>query len=230
MVYVIIFAGGVGSRMHASKPKQFLDINGKPILAHTLSIFNNNDNVDRIIVVSGADYINTVKQLVHDFNLSKVVKIVSGGKTAIESQFNGIKEAVISSDCSNDIVLIHDGVRPFIDNELINRCIDEVKKKGTAITVSPAAETIAITEGGAIKETAPREKCLIARAPQCFYLKDIYNSHLLAQKQGKTYVDSASMLLDQGKILNPVFGPDKNIKITTPYDYELAKLLLGDKK
>ena len=230
MNYAIIFAGGVGSRMGSSVPKQFLEINNTPIIVHTLSIFNLNNNIDGIVVVSAKNYIETVAKLVSNYKLDKVFKIAGGGDSALESQFIGIDVIVKTKCLDGDIVLIHDGVRPFVDDELINQCIDEVKKKGTAITVSPAAETVAITENGVIKETTPREKCLIARAPQCFYLKDIYNAHLLAQKQGKTYVDSASMLLDQGKTLNPVFGPDKNIKITTPYDYELAKLLLGDKK
>lgn len=229
MNYAVIFAGGVGSRMGAKQPKQFLEINNKPIIVHTLSIFNSNKNIDKIIVVSAKEYIELVEKLTHDYALNKVIKVVEGGSSAIESQFNGIKE-IMNSECfDNDIVLIHDGVRPFIDGNLINRCIEEVKKTGTAITVSPAAETIATLDNGVIIQTVPRENCLIARAPQCFYVKDIYNAHLLARKKNKTYIDSASMFLDQGKQLNPVFGPDRNIKITTPYDYEIAKLLLGDK-
>lgn len=229
MNHVIIFAGGIGSRMGSKTPKQFLEINSKPILIHTLEKFNFSDFIDTITIVTIKEYIETVKHLVAKFSISKVDAIIEGGDTAFSSQFNGVNYINCNYKNSNDVVLIHDGVRPFINDDLIKKCILNVMEKGTAVTVSPAAETIAIKSGASIEQTLPRENCLIARAPQCFYLKDIYEAHLLARKNKKTYIDSASMLLDQGKTLNPVMGPDNNIKITTPYDYELAKLLLGDK-
>lgn len=230
MNHVIIFAGGIGSRMGSKTPKQFLEINSKPILIHTLEKFNFSDFIDTITVVTIKEYIETVKHLVTEFSISKVDAIIEGGDTAFSSQFNGINYIYCNYKNSNDVVLIHDGVRPFINDDLIKKCILNVMEKGTAVTVSPAAETIAVKSGESIEKTLPRENCLIARAPQCFYLKDIYEAHLLAKKNKKTYIDSASMFLAQGRTLNPVMGPDNNIKITTPYDYELAKLLLGDKK
>ena len=230
MVYVIIFAGGIGSRMGSDVPKQFLEINDKPILMHTVDVFEHCDKVDKILIVSKSGFIELTKSLVAKYNISKVVDVVPGGKTAFESQFIGISRISNISKDKNDIILVHDGVRPFINNNLIEKCINGVKEKGSAITSSHAFETIALLrENGQIDKTIPRQNCMIARAPQGFYVKDLLAAHLQAKKDNKEYIDSASMMLDQGKILNPIIGPNENIKITTMYDYQIAKLLIGVK-
>lgn len=230
MVYVVIFAGGVGHRMASDTPKQFLLIKEKPILVHTINIFNASPVVDRIVVVVLNNYLNTAKDLVKQYKLDKVAYVVAGGSSAFDSQFIGISKIVKElKPLENDIVIVHDGVRPFINDELIQKCVNTVRKYGSAITVSPASETVGvINKDKQIQYTLPRQDCYLARAPQCFYLKDLYQSHIKALKDKKTYIDSASMMLDQGYSLHPVEGPIENIKITTQYDYILAKLLLGD--
>lgn len=231
MNYVVIFAGGVGSRMGASLPKQFLIVNDKPIIAHTIEKFNNSKSIASIVIVTIKEYITFVKDIVQKYGFHKVIHVVPGGHTAFESQFIGV--SFLNSICMNkdDIVLIHDGVRPFIDDELIKKCINGVKEKGSAVTVSPAFETVAILGvNNQITKTVPRQDCLIARAPQAFYFKDLYKAHRRAREEGKEYIDSASMMLDQGKSLNPIIGPDKNIKITTQYDYQIASLLIKESK
>ena len=228
---VVIFAGGVGSRMGASLPKQFLELKGKPILAHTIDKFNNSKEIDSIVIVTLENYIEHVKKIVDCYGYKKVIGIIKGGETAFSSQFNGVSFLVKHSKSDDDIVLIHDGVRPFVTDELISKCIKGVKEKGSAITVSPAFETIAlINDDKKIHQTVPRQNCLIARAPQAFRLKDLYFAHLEAKKDRVEFIDSASMMLVQGKTLNPITGPDKNIKITTQYDYLIANLLLEDEK
>lgn len=230
MNYAVIFAGGTGSRMKSTTPKQFMLINDKPILVHTLSVFQSSQDIDSILVVCLKDYINTVKDYIKKYNLNKIIGVIPGGKTAFESQKIGISYLKnISSD--GDIVFIHDGVRPLINCKLIKDCLGSVKQFGTAITISPAAETIAIlNEKTEIVDTMPRQNCMLARAPQAFYLSDIYNAHLRAAKDNKEYIDSASMMLDQGHKLNVVEGPTENIKITTQYEYALCKLLIGGHK
>lgn len=232
MVYAVIFAGGVGHRMGSDTPKQFLEINGIPILVHTIEKFASCRIINRIILVVLHDYMEYINNLVKKYKLEKVFDVVAGGGSALESQFLGLQKI---NDCygiyNDDIVLIHDGVRPFINEDLINNCVKSVKEFGSAITVSPASETVGVVENKKqVKYTLPRQNCYILRAPQCFYLRDIYNAHSKAKEENKTYVDSASLMLDQGHTLNPVVGPIENIKITTQYDYMLAKLLLGDKK
>ena len=230
MNYALIFAGGVGSRMGSNIPKQFLEINNKPIIVHTIERFNDTSYIDAIVVVTLKEYINTVKSFVNYFNLTKVISIIEGGNTAFESQFKGISYLSSISKCDKDIVIVHDGVRPFINSSLIFECIKKTKENGNAVVVSPASETIAIVDNNSqITHTIPRQECLIARAPQCFFLKDLIQAHQKAKAEGKQYIDSASMFLDQGVVLNPIEGPIKNIKITTQYDYLLAKLLVEDK-
>ena len=230
MNYAIIFAGGVGSRLGSNIPKQFLEIENVPILIRTIQHFDNCALIDQIIVISKKEYVEKTQQLIESFNIKKIIAVLIGGITAFESQQNGVDFVSKHSMSKEDIVLVHDGVRPFISEELIKSCISAVKEKGTAITVSPAFETIAIkNKKGSINETIPRQDCLIARAPQAFYVKDLVNAHCRAKKENKTYIDSASMMLDQNIALNPIMGPDENIKITTQYDYLVAKLLVKEK-
>ena len=231
MVYAIIFAGGVGTRMGSDIPKQFLEINKKPILMHTIEVFSQCNLVNNILVVSKKEYIDIAKDLIHKYNLCKVIDVISGGTTAFESQRIGVNYINQISNNYDDIVIVHDGVRPFVNDELIEKCINGAKEKGSAVTVSPAFETIAIINGNnEITQTVPRQNCLIARAPQAFYFKDLYEAHQRAIKENKEYIDSASMMLDQGKSLNPILGPNGNIKITTQYDYLIAKLLFKENK
>ena len=231
MNYAVIFAGGTGTRMKIDTPKQFLEINSKPILVHTIERFQKSSIIDKILVVCLSDYIGDVLAFKQKYNLTKIIDVISGGKTAFQSQKNGINYLKGISNNSGDIVFIHDGVRPLINEALIERCLEEVKKSRSAITVSPAAETIAILNNESqISKTVSRENCVLARAPQAFYLSDIYDAHIKAEEEQKEYIDSASMMLDQGHKLGIVEGPAENIKITTKYDYELCKLLLGDNK
>ena len=138
----VIFAGGTGQRMNTrTKPKQFLELHGKPIIVYTLEAFQQHGEIDGIIVVMLESWIDYTESLVRKYDLNKVKKIVPGGNSGQESIFNGLCAAgALYGD--DDIVLIHDGVRPLVDEETITANIRSVEEYGTAITVTPAIETI----------------------------------------------------------------------------------------
>lgn len=143
--FALIFAGGVGQRMNTvSLPKQFLKVHGKEIIVHTIEHFQTNSLIDEIVVVCLSDFIPLMTELKNRYNFTKVKYIVSGGKSGQESIFNGLKTLHELSNDKNDIVLIHDGVRPIIDQETINKNIESVKEYGNGITVSKATESVLI--------------------------------------------------------------------------------------
>lgn len=219
----VIFAGGVGSRMNqASLPKQFMSHNDKPILIYTLERFQNHPEIDGIIVVMLSSWIERTWFLVNQYGISKVVAVVPGGETGFLSRYNGLLKAEeLYGDEGNTIILMHDGVRPFIDNETISRNIASVKKHGSAVTVSPAVETVALkTENGLIGEIMDRSLCQLAKAPQSFYLKGLLKAHREAINEGSLeWIDTAFLMQSRGYPLYVVEGRAENIKITTPSDY-----------
>lgn len=228
MNIVVIFAGGTGKRMNTkAKPKQFLMLHGKPILVYTVEQFQQHNMIDAIIIVMLSEWIEYCKGLVEQYHLTKVVKIVPGGENGQESIFNGLVEAH-KLYAEDSMVLIHDGVRPLIDSETITKNILCTKEKGSSITVSPALETITLkSNSNAVGEILDRSRCQIAKAPQCFYLGDIYQNHLKSQKDGlNNFIDSASLMKYYGHSLYTVEGPTENIKITTPGDFYIFRAII----
>ena len=229
MNIAVIFAGGTGKRMNTrAKPKQFLEMHGKPVLIYTLQHFQEHEAIDGIILVCLEDWINYAEKLMAEFHITKLLATVPGGATGQQSIFNGLKKAYEMVDHDDTVVLIHDGVRPLINKELISSCIASVKKYGNAITTTPAIETVFInSEKESVGKIFNRSFCAMARAPQCFYLRDIYTAHLKAQQENKyDFIDSAMMMQHYGAKLHTVNGPVENIKITTPTDFYLFRALL----
>jgi len=231
MNIALIFAGGTGIRMNSNaKPKQFLRIHEKPVLIYTLEHFENHEEIDNICIVCLTGWINELKRMLKLYEITKVKWIVKGGNTSQESVFNGL--SAIYADTSKPketVVLIHDGVRPLIDGELITKCIDSVKKHGSAITVTSIGETIVNTnQNDVIENIKERSIHKFARAPQCFFLEDIYTIHKKSKENGiNGILDSATLMHQNGHPLFAVNGPEKNIKITTPIDYYIFKALLN---
>ncbi len=222
----LIFAGGAGSRMNSrAKPKQFLQFFGKELIIHTLENFQEHPEIDSIVVVCKEDWISFLEKLLLKYGIDKAKWIVPGGETGQASIFCGLLE--LEKHCPSDtVVLIHDGVRPFVDESLISECIKSVKEKGSAITVVPAIETIVTTDDGKITGITDRSKCFHAKAPQCFFLGDIISSHRKAINDGNTnMIDSASLMMTYGHELFTVEGRFDNIKITTPADFYTFKAL-----
>lgn len=229
MNYALVFAGGVGERMHTHGiPKQFLEVFGKPIIIYTLEHFQKHRKIDAIVVVCVKSHIKLMYSLINHYDLSKVKAVVPGGSTGQESIRNGLFEiAKYAKD--DDIVLIHDGVRPIIDEDLISRNITSVEEFGSAISSSNAIETFCIVEKyGTINKILPRSQCIIAKAPQSFRFHDIIECHRMAICDGVTdAIDSADLMQHYGHELHYVPCSSSNIKITTPIDYYLFKGILN---
>ena len=222
----LIFAGGSGTRMNSrARPKQFLQFYGKELIIHTLENFQNHKDIDGIVVVCIEDWIPYLEKLLEKYQIDKVRKVVSGGSTGQESIYKGL--CAISEFAPNDsIVLVHDGVRPFVNESLISDCIKCTKEHGSAITVTPAIETITTIENGKIKTITDRSKCFHAKAPQCFFLGDLLEAHNKARADGKlNMIDSASLMKFYDHELYTVQGNFDNIKITTPADFYTFKAL-----
>lgn len=227
----IIFAGGAGKRMNnKDKPKQFLEYNNKPILIYTIEAFNNHPLIDKVVVVMLENWIDYTTELINKYNLIKVVAVVKGGKTGQSSIYNGIKKAYELYG-RNNIVLVHDGVRPLIDEETITKDIECVKNNGSAITVVNAMETITIkSDTNKVESIVDRDRCQYARAPQCFMLGDIYDAHNKAIEEKKfNFIDSAFLMDYYGYPLYTVEGKAENIKITTPNDYYMFCSLIENR-
>ena len=224
----VIFAGGTGQRMNTrTRPKQFLELHGKPIIVYTLEAFNGHREIDGIVVVMLEEYIGYMNSLVKKYALDKVVRVVPGGRSGQESIYNGLCAArELYGD--EDIVLIHDGVRPLIDEETITANIRSVTERGTAVTVTAAIETITMKdETGAVGTIIDRSQCELARAPQSFRLGEILGVHNRARKEGGlSFIDSASMMKYYGYKLYTVEGKPENIKITTPSDFYIFRAMV----
>lgn len=232
MNYALIFAGGVGQRMNTiSLPKQFLTVHGKPIIVHTIEHFQKCDMIDGIVVVCLSDYIGMMTDLKAQYGLTKILDIVPGGNSGQASIFHGLQ--ALSTICHNeeDIVLIHDGVRPLINEDVIVNNIKCVKENRTCVTVAKAIETVLVLEEDNVREVVDRSKCYLGRAPQSFLFADIYHCHLKANEIGKhDFIDSAMLMQHFGYQMHTVLGPAYNIKVTTPMDFYLFRAILDAKE
>ena len=217
MNIAVIFAGGVGSRMHSKqKPKQFLEMYNKPIIIHTIEYFENHPSIDAIVVVCVEDWIPYFEKLLYKFRIEKVKKVVPGGATGQLSIYNGLKAAETIAGSERAVVLIHDGVRPLINEKVITDNIASVEKHGSAITTAVVKETILVVNDGTstIDYVPSRKNSRVARAPQSFWLDEILAAHEKSLAEGETNcIDSCTMMQKYGHDLFLVDGPGENIKI-----------------
>ena len=228
----VIFAGGTGQRMNTrTKPKQFLELHGKPVLVYTLEQFQQHKMIDGIVLVMLESWIDHCWELAELYRLDKVKAIVQGGETCQASIFCGLTKA--SELYGEDsVVLIHDGVRPLIDEGTITKAIECARQHGSAITVSPAVETVTVRDGeGVVGQIIDRSRCQLAKAPQCFRLGEILCAHRRAREEGKNdYIDSASLMRSYGHTLYTVEGTPENIKITTPGDFYIFRAIMDSRE
>lgn len=236
MNIAVIFAGGTGKRMiGSSRPKQFLEIHEKPIIIHTLELFSNHDEIDGIVIACLEEWILYLEELIRKYRIQKVIKIVKGGKSGQMSIYNGLVAAEEYAKAKNDnnaVVLIHDGVRPLINERVISDNISSVRKNGSAITSSAVTETIMVVKNdGGIEYVADRDNSKIAKAPQSFLLSEILEVHRQAQSDGiYEAIDSCTLMKKYEKDLFWIEGPQNNIKITTPEDFYLMRAILDAKE
>lgn len=229
----LIFAGGVGSRMHSKeRPKQFLDIYNKPIIVHTIEFFQNNEDIDAVVVVCVKDWIDFFNDLVYKYRLTKVKKVVPGGATGQLSIYNGLCAAEELANGEKSVVLIHDGVRPLINSKLLSENIAAVKQYGSSITSGIVKETIVeIDDNGKILLVPDRAHSRVAKAPQSFWLDEILATHRKALEEGiDSFIDSCTMMQHYGYELHMIDGPYENIKITTPDDFYTMRAILQVKE
>lgn len=234
MNIAVIFAGGVGERMHSKdRPKQFLELYNKPIIIHTLEHFENCPEIDSIVVSCVEDWIPYLKDLLYKFRINKVGAVVPGGETGQLSIYHGLVAAKKIAGEQKAVVLIHDGVRPLIDEQLIIDNIRNVQEHGSSITTSVVKETILVVnpEDSSIDYVPSRANSRIAKAPQSFWLDDILGAHEKALSEGKIdFIDSCSMMQHYGHRLYLIDGPYENIKITTPGDFYIMRAILEAKE
>lgn len=230
----VIFAGGVGSRMHSKeKPKQFLEIYNKPIIIHTIEVFEKHPLVDAVVVVCVEEWIPHLEKLLYKYRIEKVRKVVPGGETGQLSIYNGLIAAKELVGKEKSIVLIHDGVRPLINEKVITDNIESVIKYGSSITTAVVKETIlVVNEGTSTIDYVPsRENSRVARAPQSFWIDDILDAHKKSLAEGeRNCIDSCTMMQKYGYELHLVDGPGENIKITTPEDFYILRAILEAKE
>ena len=222
----LIFAGGSGQRMNSgATPKQFLKLDGKEIIIHTIEKFENHKEIDAIVVVCIESWIGYLEKALQKCKIEKVVKIVPGGDSGQGSIYNGLQ--AINEIEKESYVLVHDGVRPLITPDLISENIKVAKEKGSSISSSPAIETIVYADkNNNIDSITDRSKCLYAKAPQTFKFKELWSAHNKAKEENLDgFIDSASMMKHYGHQLSIVICSPENIKITTPGDYYVFKAL-----
>ncbi len=212
-----ILAGGKGLRMGGSVPKQFLEVGGVPILVHTINKFENHSEIDEICVVCPVEHCEYMWELVKKYNLTKVKSVIPGGKDRQESSFVAT-EAMYLKHSPDDIILIHDGARPNVDQRIISENISAASKTGACNTVIPSQDTILISKDGkVVSEYTLRSEMYLVQTPQSFRLKVIYDAHV--ESVGKPGItDDCSLVHLCGGEVALVTGSKANVKVTTPED------------
>lgn len=227
----LIIAGGSGNRMHQDIPKQFLTINEKPVIMYTLEAFQNHLEIDAIAVVCIEGWEQVLRAYANQFNISKLAYIVAGGKNGQDSIRNGVFELERHFK-GDDIVLIHDAIRPLVSAEIISDCIAKTRQFGCAIATIPCAEAMMQTEdGSASTGSYPRDKLKRTQTPQGFPLEKICSLHRRALEAGITNsVASCTLMIEMGEQVYFSAGSEKNIKLTTVEDLDIFKALLAAKR
>lgn len=227
----LITAAGKGSRMQQDIPKQFITVNERPVIIYTLEAFERHPDIDAIAVVCLEGWEQVLLAYAKQFNIKKLKHVFPGGESGQESIRNGVF-ALEKKYAPEDIVLIHDGNRPLVSQEIISENIRVAAQYGNAITAIPCAEAILQTEDGAGSvRSYPREQLRRTQTPQAFHLGDICDLHRKAMEAGITNsVASCTLMIEMGKQVFFSPGSEKNIKLTTVEDIDIFKALLAAKR
>ena len=225
----IVLAAGHGKRMGGSVQKQFMDLKGKPLVYYALHCFQQSPLIDEIILVTGKEQISyCTSKIVETYGFTKVKTVVPGGSERYDSVYEGLKA------CRNtEYVMIHDGARPFITEELLERGYEAVQKYGTAIVGVPSKDTVKIVdEGQNVIETPVRSSVWLVQTPQIFGYQQIRGAYDRLQKLDKTGITDDAMVMEKlgNQRVHMFPGDYTNIKITTPDDLEVAEQFLKPKK
>jgi 2-C-methyl-D-erythritol 4-phosphate cytidylyltransferase len=225
--FALIPAAGMGKRMGAAMNKQYLHLAGMPIVARTISVFENAPFIDGIFLVTPADEIPYCREhVVEAYGFRKVLEIVPGGRERQNSVMNGLL-ALQRQAGEHDVVLIHDGVRPLISRELLQESIEVARCSDGALVAVPAKDTIKTVRDGLVIDTPDRDTLWQAQTPQGFRFGVIFSAHRAAEREGFMGTDDASLVERRGGFVRIVRGDYRNIKITTPEDIVLAEAFLA---
>ena len=228
----LIIAGGVGARMRQDIPKQFLNVCDNPVIVYTMEAFQKHPDIDAIEVVCIDDWKGALLAYAKQFGIAKLENIVSGGKNGQDSIRNGLYDIAERYNGDDDIVLIHDAIRPMVSREIISDNIKVCRENGNAITDVPCTAAMLKTyDSFSTTEQVPRDNLKITQTPQAFFVKDIVAAHKEALSKGITNsVASCTMYIELGRKLYMSQGSEKNLKLTTTEDIEIFKALLSAKK
>lgn len=229
MNIAILIAAGVGHRTGQCIPKQFINVLDKPIIVYTLEKFQNSKNIDAIEIVCLKGWEEVLKTYALQYGIAKLKWVVPGGNSSQESIYIGLKN--LENECNEgDVVVIHDGIRPMVEDEIIDSCIDMCIKYGNGITAIPVYEQIfKVYDETSSKEYIPRDDLRILQTPQAYRYQEIKETYDVAFKNQIGIQKSAyanTLMAEQGKTLYFAKGSTKNIKITTKDDIEIFKAML----
>lgn len=216
--FALIVAGGSGTRMENSIPKQFMELNGRPVLMHTIEVFKQYDSQTEIILVLPQNQVKVWDELCENFSFEVICRIAFGGDNRFRSVQNGLD--LISSE---GIVFIHDGVRPLVSIQTIHNCFEMAKIWGNALPVIPVSESVRFVEGTGNK-AVDRNKYRLVQTPQTFKTGLIQRAY--QQAGSELFTDDASVLENMGESIQLVEGNRENIKITFPEDLIIAETFL----
>lgn len=225
MTVAIVLAGGVGSRVGADKPKQFIEVLGKPIIVYTCEIYQQHPEVDAIEVVCHKSYIDYMQEIVEKYNLTKVHWICNGGETFQESCMNGVRN--LSDKISrDDVIMIHYGAAPFTSQRILTEALNTCREKGNAVSVIPCFQVMGTNdEGGVCSRTwIDRDKYVQITCPYCFNYGFILDLYQEAEDKGlldEVEPHTTTLIQYMGKPLYQSYGDQTNIKITTKEDFDL---------
>ena len=223
----LIIAGGAGNRMHQDIPKQFITVTEKPVIVYTLEAFEKHPEIDAIAVVCIEGWEQILRAYARQFNITKLQYVIPGGKNGQESIRNGVMELEKHYD-PEDLVLIHDAIRPMVSQEIISDNIRVAGEHGNAITVIPCAEAMLQTEDGEVSSGAyPRDRLKRTQTPQAFHIGQICDLHRRALAAGITNsVASCTLMIEMGEQVYFSAGSEKNVKLTTVEDLDIFRALL----
>lgn len=230
MNIALIIAGGVGQRTNQDIPKQFINVNDKPVIIYTLEAFQNHKEIDAIEVVCLDGWHDILSAYAKQFNITKLHKIISGGENGQASIRKGVY-SISESFSSDDIILVHDAIRPMISEEIISDCIKVCKEYGSAITSIPCAEAMLYTTNKLQSDKIiSRDELIRTQTPQAFSVGKLKAAHEEALKRGITNsVASCTLMIELGEKVYFSKGSEKNIKLTTADDFEIFRALLTAK-
>lgn len=228
----LIIAGGVGARMHQDIPKQFINVQDKPVIVYTLEVFQQHPNIDAIEVVCLDGWHDILWAYARQFGITKLENIVNGGATGQESIRNGLYDLAKRYHDDDDIVLIHDAIRPMVSAEIISDNIRVCRKYGNATTVIPCTSVMLRTSDSVVSEDqVPRDNLKITQTPQSFHLNELLAIHGEAVKRKlEPSIASCALYIEMGKKVYMSMGSEKNIKLTTSEDIEIFASLLNGKR